>query len=1071
MSFVVTTLTPAVAAKRLQDDGIAALGLAVPRLSPRWTDTDPTTSTGTTYDAATMSLTLGTDTQLIAPFGGTLQFLTASDAVEFTGADGRRPTTRVGALRLHPQAARRLARLAETRYGAPGVRPVPVTMLVHDANQDALGPTGSHTYDAGEPVQQMPSPATVTFHDERGLIVDPIAAAAMLADLLAAFPALAPSGSATAADPGGLTQFAALATGVRVLVTDLHGNLFAAAIPGEPDPAVDPVPVITDAAGAFLRAVPESGAVDLAPAERIAASAGDATAQRLRWGLGTTGTLTRDPLAAPAVPATASPAGTPAPKLGRQFLRVCVVDLDWHLLGNRGAATVRGIPAPDVVVDPLFRPKVRDRVKLEYLTDGMDTLAAAGQVLGRLVPAQPDAQAFLCSADLEPMLSLPPAPGPSGHWPAFPAPLPGPPAGFGVPVPTPAQGISAVWDGSTGTDVLVTVQAAQVPVDAHVRIYPRRFVEIPAIGPEPSLVRGDGVATVATSAAALVVRLPDPLGLGGKRPGTAPTLLLDIVVAPRVGRRRLFAGIAVSVAAGSAVPGPDPFAATADPLAAVDLFHRSTCRSPLLGLARVIPPPTVQPATTVDLVRHFLSEQPPREGPRLPTMARFETVVAAGIPAPGIGADDPLTWDAVLTGGRWARETRSAGHADGNPGNPAGVDVHAPGIRVGGALAYDLALHAMRRAQPMAPVPPSANPGWLTTIGRGHMAPPATPASDTPTAGQPALTGVGVALSTVAAVCETPELSTVPDSDFAPTTFDELLTKLRDILGLKDKPPIDPPSSTPNANRMIVSARQEFFTSKHGARETLWSLRRAIAQARNLVYVQGPQLAHTADAASLAGGAVDLVGELVGRLQAEKGLRLLVALPRVPDVAASFGGWTRQALKARAAAVADLRAAAPGRVLVFHPVGFPGRATAIRSTTVIVDDVWCLTGAAHWRRRGLTFDGSAAVASFDRRLVDGVSAGVRDHRRALLAALLRVPVPGPTDAPSADWVMLGRPAGAFIALRRLLEQGGLGRVEPFWPGPTDLTGAQSDAVADPDGRDGASLFGVLAGSIGEAGGP
>ena len=119
---------------------------------------------------------------------------------------------------------------------------------------------------------------------------------------------------------------------------------------------------------------------------------------------------------------------------------------------------------------------------------------------------------------------------------------------------------------------------------------------------------------------------------------------------------------------------------------------------------------------------------------------------------------------------------------------------------------------------------------------------------------------------------------------------------------------------------------------------------------------------------------------------------------------------------------------------------------------------------------GLTFDGSAAVASFDRNLVGGVSAKVRDHRRALMAALLRVPVPRPTDQPSADWVMLGRATGAFGAVRRLSIQGGLGRIEPLWPGPADTTGAQSDQIADPDGRDGASFGGVLAGLIDETGG-
>ena len=60
---------------------------------------------------------------------------------------------------------------------------------------------------------------------------------------------------------------------------------------------------------------------------------------------------------------------------------------------------------------------------------------------------------------------------------------------------------------------------------------------------------------------------------------------------------------------------------------------------------------------------------------------------------------------------------------------------------------------------------------------------------------------------------------------------------------------------------------------------------------------------------------------------------------------------------------------------------------------MIVDDVWCLCGATHWRRRGLTFDGSVAVASFDRQMENGYSKKVRAFRRALMAAKLAVEAP------------------------------------------------------------------------------
>src|SRR5215213_3709903 len=131
MVLVVTTLTPATAAKRVTDDGLAALGLAIPFLSPRWSDTPPAGAAA--YDPVTMTLTHPSDAGLRAPFRAPLGFLNAQQAAEFTGADGHRLAVPAGVLRLHPQAAARLVRLVEVRHGSPRVRPVPAVMLVHQA--------------------------------------------------------------------------------------------------------------------------------------------------------------------------------------------------------------------------------------------------------------------------------------------------------------------------------------------------------------------------------------------------------------------------------------------------------------------------------------------------------------------------------------------------------------------------------------------------------------------------------------------------------------------------------------------------------------------------------------------------------------------------------------------------------------------------------------------------------------------------------------------------------------------------------------------------------------------------
>ena len=97
-----------------------------------------------------------------------------------------------GVLRLHPEAVHRLETLVRRRYGALQ-RPVPVAMVVHGVTipagtqlmswfrgGDDMGVTGAHD---------------ISFHDRRGLIIDPVAVASMLADLMLFRPALVAAGA------------------------------------------------------------------------------------------------------------------------------------------------------------------------------------------------------------------------------------------------------------------------------------------------------------------------------------------------------------------------------------------------------------------------------------------------------------------------------------------------------------------------------------------------------------------------------------------------------------------------------------------------------------------------------------------------------------------------------------------------------------------------------------------------------------------------------------------------------------------------------------------------------------
>jgi hypothetical protein len=57
------------------------------------------------------------------------------------------------------------------------------------------------------------------------------------------------------------------------------------------------------------------------------------------------GELRADPLDIPAFPNTVVPSGSPAPALARDFLRVTVIHLERHLVGNRGADEREGVPS------------------------------------------------------------------------------------------------------------------------------------------------------------------------------------------------------------------------------------------------------------------------------------------------------------------------------------------------------------------------------------------------------------------------------------------------------------------------------------------------------------------------------------------------------------------------------------------------------------------------------------------------------------------------------------------------------------------------------------------------------
>lgn len=1034
-----TILTPTGAADELQANGLDALGLTVPTLSPAWATATPS------YDEATMTLSLS---GARAPFRGLLTYNTTPTL--WSGVDGAPLSGPMAVLHLHPEAARRLEKLVEVRYGAPVLRPVPVALVMRGITPPA-SPTAVNWYLAGEPLG-LGGTVTASFHDGRGLPIDAIAVAALFRDLMGWRPALRLTADATATEAaaGGLNGIAALATGVRCHIIDPHGWGYT------PTRDLSRLKVI-NGSNAEISPVPNGGLVTLAAGQRLGRSQADdnaTPARPLRWGWATNGTLDRTPLSPPPLPGGVT--------LGRQFFRVMAVDLDWHLLGNRTPGAIAGIPGDDDRIPDFLLPRVRPSVpSFDYLANGMDVLGATAEIATGFPPASPSgAFALAVSPELVPELAVPPGTGGTGRWPLFPAPNPNTPLPPGLDVRSALTGEwRAASDGDHADhDVILTLAADVLPAGTHLRVYSRRFIEIQAIsGEQPSFLRGDGGAAISQAGIPTRVLLINPFNLlpSATRPNPAE-LEVDLVVVSRTGQRKLFSVMKVTL-------GSTPAAWTetlavfggqtllnAPGMAALlaSLSTRAIAPTPLFGIPRSLTPPPGTPSSIVDLVRRLASETQPRQGPRLPTQARFETILALGTsPAPA----QQLSWKAVLTGARWSWESRCAQPEWGNPGNPAAADVHATGIRCDGQLAYDLALHALKRSQAIIPTG-SSSPGWIVTTGGDNWDEP--PADTTGTV-------AAAMLETVAAFCDTPELglSAVPIPQ--PTdSVQNSVNQIADALG------ITPPTiNVANEDQIRPRVQREIVTAKFGQRDALWALRRALGQARELIYIESPTFARTArPGGSPRPHEIDLVEVIRQRMADNPRLKVIICVPRLPDFIADKANWVRAALSRRKTAIETLTAQDRNRVAAFHPIGFPGRSAVLRSTTVIVDDVWSLVGTSHLRRRGMTFDGAVDVVSIDRAIAQGYSSGIAQFRQELMAAKLGVELPTTPDTASALWVRLGRPESAFDAIADLLQQGGLGRCSPIWAGPTDTSVLpQADNIADPDGvdDDGSTLLGLL----------
>ncbi len=450
-------------------------------------------------------------------------------------------------------------------------------------------------------------------------------------------------------------------------------------------------------------------------------------------------------------------------------------------------------------------------------------------------------------------------------------------------------------------------------------------------------------------------------------------------------------------------------------------FWKSTATAPILGVPSKGSLNLGQ--SIQQIVPQLAADANPREAPRLPTMARTENLLAVQV------LKDPDPFRHMLTGGWLAREADSHSYKSANPGGVSNKEEHAPGIS-SSQLGFDLWVAALHRCRPVVPVGDLANVQNLSNLPNNWVFLHTAASSNQPAPPLPAgyQSTCGAVLQTVPSFVETPEMGLLPHDDVQ-CVVDWISKQLGSIV------------NTGNDAELHRQMTREVRSSKYGRRDAQWALCRTLCHARQLVYIETPLLARTAHPEGKptdSDAAVDLVDELISRLKAEPGLRVVILILRNFVFPPSFAPWAMCFYAARSTAAQALQLAAGTiggrqRVVVAHPMSIPGRPLVIRTTTVIVDDVWCLVGTSSISRRGLTFDGANDVVMTDRALDRGASVSIRNYRKALMASHLGLAIAQPV--PPAQLVQPHQPAAAHSVFADVLANGGEGSYCRSGPAP------------------------------------
>lgn len=1025
--------------------GTNAFGLGLPILSPAWTNgiLPSIVSDG-------MALNLSTANWL-APIAGTVRRVDSNSInVTLVRPSGIAVSDSGLLLTLFPHAYLRLARLYAQVFedGAssprPGrarglsARPVPLYFLF----------TGSGSLTGGHvnPGDDLGQGGELTIYDNEGFPIDVLATASIFQALMVAHNPLQKRAWITAFDVDTQVKNIAELGGMTSIVR-LHLSDHA----GMPHNGTNLTGMssVTAGSGLFtLNASDGLGGSDLTGTVAKAAGTGasgtfpDEVRRVTKLGFGTTGRM-GDSVIFPAKPAGVI--------LARDFFSLRVVNYKSYLLGT---------PNPAYDGNKVHKqPAIRTDEPLDLLADGNDVLGAACSAL-----TGAGTESLAVGQAIDGAFTVPESAGTGAHWPEFP-PVAGVQADAGAISPGLKNNLNpvAAWfdDGNAATqniDVVLTLNG--LPSGASVRVYNRKFVA------DAREERGDGAGGIVSAVGNLTLLLHDPFSL--RRPGitegsiTVPasaTLHVDIAVVKRTGESRVFGNVTAPIETTTTSAPP-----TGGPSLFGSAVRRAVSNAGVLGL----PAPSIgTPVTILDAVRTLTGEGNPRDASRLPTMARRELLVAGLTLATG-GA-----WKSVIAAGRLTPESISAQLRLGAPGSPGGRETQVVGVSTqNGLLAYDLARMALRRTDNIVTrLTELADTKWDEPLTPSPLASGAPPTANSGTM-------IGAVLQTIAPFCETPELHVLrslidPDSTTRPKTWDELVDWVSASLVPSGIPfrqdiinKLNELKGNAKGERLFNETEREIMSAGWGRRDAQWSLKDAIGSARRFIYIESPGFAMTQKeygTDDVPTFAVDLFDSLSSRLIAMPGLRVIFCAPKFADYPAGYEPLAANEVADRRTRILALPTASnpnpsASRVMAFHPIGFPGRASRIETTVVIVDDIWAMVGSSTFRRRGLSFDGGSDVVFSDMEIDDGVSPAINMFRRKLMADRLGLPPTTFPQMPNANEIQLRDGVEAFHAIRAILIAGGLGRIECLWNGvtegvPTIPPTSVSNELTNPDGEE------------------